>query len=191
MKARNAVAGVVIGLGALTVAPLASAQGYFGASFGSTDAGNGIAQGLITSGTVDGSDSGFKLFGGYQFSQNLALEVAYVDLGQTTYSGNFFGVPVTNGKIEASGVNGSLVGTFPVNPSFSFFAKAGLFAWSADARDITGGIPFSASDDGVDISFGIGGAFHINRNLSLRAEWERYDAIDDISLLSIGLAYRF
>lgn len=193
MKARSAVAAVLLGLGVLAVAPVSSAQNlYVGASFGSTDASDGIAvPGLITSGTVDGKDSGFKIFGGYQFSPNLALEVAYVDLGELTYSGTFGGLPVSNGKVETSGLNTSLVGTFPVNPNFSFFAKAGVFAWSADARDITGGLPFSGSDDGADFSFGFGGAFQIDRNLSLRAEWERYDANDDISLLSVGLAYRF
>jgi len=193
MKARNAVAAVLIGLGGLTLSTVASAQNFYvGGSFGSTDAGDGNAiPGLITSGTVDGKDSGFKIFGGYHFSPNLALEVAYVDLGELTYSGTFGGLPVTNGKVETSGLNTSLVGTFPVNPNFSFFAKAGLFAWSADARDVTGGLPFSGSDNGGDFSFGFGGAFQIDRNLSLRAEWERYDANDDISLLSIGLAYRF
>ena len=193
MKARNAVAVVLLGLGALTATPIASAQGfYIGGSFGSTDAGDGNAiPDLITSGTTDGKDSGFKIFGGYHFSPNLAVELAYVDLGTLTYSGTFGGLSVSNGKVETSGLNTSLVGTFPVNPNFSLFAKAGIFAWSADARDITGGLPFSGTESGGDFSFGFGGAIQIDRNFSLRVEWERLQANDDISLLSAGFAYRF
>lgn len=193
MDARNAVAAALLGLGILTASALASAQSFYvGGSFGSTDASDGNAvPGLITSGPVDGKDSGFKLFGGYQFTKNLAAELAYVDLGTLTYSGTFLGAPVTNGRLETTGLNMSLVGTFPVNPSFSLFAKAGIFVWTADARDVTGGAPFSGSQDDSDLSFGFGGAFQIGPRLSLRGEWERYEAIDNISLLSIGLAYGF
>ena len=193
MKARNMFAAAVLGLGALTAVSQASAQGfYIGGSVGESDAdeGNAIPD-LITSGPVDGKDSGMKFFGGYQFNRNLAVELAYVDLGKVTYSGTFGGLPVTGGRVETSGFNVSVVGTLPLNPSFSLFAKAGLFAWEAEARDITGGAPFSGKEDGGDLSFGFGGAYNLTKNFSLRAEWEQFEAVDKISLLSVGVAYRF
>jgi len=66
-----------------------------------------------------------------------------------------------------------------------------MFAWDAKARDVTGGLPFSGSDDGADLSFGFGGAYNLTKNFSLRAEWEQFEAVDKISLLSVGVAYRF
>lgn len=192
MKATRMFAAAALGLGVLLAASQASAQGYMGASFGNTDADEGNAvPDLITSGTVDGKDSGFKLFGGYQFNKNLAVELAYVDLGKLTYSGLFGGLPVTGGNVETTGFNVSAVGVLPLNASFSLFAKAGLFAWQAKARDTTGGAPFSGKEDDADISFGFGGAYHLNRNFSVRAEWEQYEAVDKISLVSIGVTYGF
>jgi len=193
MKARNLFAAAVLGLGALMAVSQASAQGfYIGGSVGESDAdeGNAIPD-LITSGPVDGKDSGMKFFGGYQFNQNLAVELAYVDLGKATYSGTFGGSPVTGGSVKTSGLNASVVGTLPLNPSFSLFAKAGLFTWEAKARDTTGGLPFSGKEDGGDLSYGFGGAYNLTKNFSLRAEWEQFEAVDKISLLSVGVAYKF
>ncbi|MDH5210327.1 MAG: hypothetical protein OEW96_01440, partial [Betaproteobacteria bacterium] len=67
----------------------------------------------------------------------------------------------------------------------------GVFAWEAKARDVTGGVPFSGKDDGADLSFGFGGAYNVTTNFSVRAEWELFEAVDSISLLSVGVAYRF
>lgn len=193
MNASRLLAAAVLSLGALLAASQASAQGfYIGGSIGQSDADDGNAiPDLITSGTVDGSDTGFKFFGGFQFNQNLGLELAYVDLGEATYSGNFLGAPVTGGSVETTGFNVSAVGTVPVNPSFSLFGKVGFFMWEAKARDITAGAPFSGSEDDVDLSFGFGAAYHLNKNFSVRAEWEQFEAVDSISLLSIGVAYKF
>lgn len=193
MKTAKMFAVAVLGSGALLAASQASAQGfYIGGSFGQSDYDDGNAvPALITSGTVDGSDTGFKFFGGYQFSPNLGVEVAYVDLGKATYSGTFLGDSVTGGKIETTGFNVSAVGTLPVNPSFSLFAKVGLFLWDAKASDVTAGVPFSATDDDLDVSFGIGAAYNMTSKFSIRAEWEQFKAVDSVSLLSIGVAYKF
>jgi len=193
MRARKMFAAAVLGLSALMAVSQALAQGfYIGGSVGESDADDGNAiPGLITSGPVDGKDSGMKFFGGYQFNQNLAVEVAYVDLGKATYSGTFGGSPVTGGTVKTSGINASAVGTLPLNPSFSLFAKAGIYTWEAKARDVTGGVPFSGKEDGGDLSFGFGGAYNLTKNFSLRAEWEQFEAVDKISLLSVGVAYKF
>jgi len=193
MNSRTLIAAAVLGLGALMASPQVPAQGfYMGASVGTTDADDGsVIPDLIDSGSVDGKDSGFKIFGGYAFTQSLALEFAYLDLGKISYSGTFGGLPVTGGQIETTAFNFSAVGTLPLNPSFSLFAKAGVLFWDAKARDTTGGTPFSASDDGSDLSLGLGATYHFNKNLGLRAEWEQFDAGDGISLLSVGAVYKF
>ena len=174
---------------------LASAQdagGYVGGSLGQSnfDDGNAIPD-LITSGTVHGTDTGYKIFVGYQFNQNFGLEFAYVDLGEASYRGSYFGLSVTGGTVKVSGLNISAVGTLPLNPSFALFGKVGMFSWDAKANDITGGVPFSGKDDGTDLSFGLGASYNINKNVSVRGEWERYQAIGDIDLLSVGLVVKF
>jgi hypothetical protein len=85
----------------------------------------------------------------------------------------------------------SVVGTIPLNPSFALFGKVGLFAWDADMRDVTGSFGYWQTTYDVDISYGFGASFQFNRNVAVQAEWEQFEAIDSISLLSVGLVYRF
>jgi OmpA-OmpF porin, OOP family len=192
MSRIRAIAVTLLVLGGLVAAPQAMGQFYLGGSVGKSDFDDGNAvPDLITSGTVDGSDSGFKIFGGYQFNKNLALELAWVDLGKASYSGTFLGAPVTGGSVDTTGLNFSVVGILPLNPSFELFGKIGFFTWEANARDTTGGVPFSGKADGTDVSFGIGASYNINRNLSVRAEWEQFKAVDTISLLSLGIVFKF
>jgi OOP family OmpA-OmpF porin len=193
MKLTKRIAAAVLALGTLLAVSQASAQGFYvGGSFGSSDADNGNAiPDLITAGSVDGKDSGNKFYGGYQFSRNLGLELAFVDLGKAGYSGTFSGSPVTGGTVKTSGLNFSAVGTWPIGANVDFFGKIGFFAWESKASDVTGGIPFSGKADGTDLSFGVGGAYNITKNFSIRAEWEQFKAVDNISMLSVGVAYKF
>jgi len=192
MRAAQSIATAVLVLSGLVAASQASAQGfYIGGSVGKSDFDDNNTTGLITSGTVDGKDTGIKIFGGYQFNQNFGVELAYVDLGKASYSGFFGAAPVTGGTVKTSGLNISAVGTLPLGSGFALFGKAGLFTWEAKANDTTGGLPFSATDDGVDLSLGIGASYDFTKNFAIRAEWERFKAVGDIDLLSVGVVYKF
>jgi OOP family OmpA-OmpF porin len=194
MKAsmKKILAASAIALSGTLAATQASAQAFIGGSLGQSDIDDEITTGLITSGTVDGKDTGWKLFGGYMFNQHFGVEGAYVDLGEVSYSGDFNGSPVTGGNVEVSGFNIAAIGSYPINEQFSVFGKIGLFLWDAEASDTTGGAPFSAKEDGTDISFGLGVGYNFTRNLGVRAEWELFKTDDaDASLISIGVLWRF
>lgn len=198
MNTLKTITGTMLASSILAAAPLAQAQAqaqerfYLGASAGSSDIDDAMAAGLITSGPVDGKDSGTKIFGGYRFGRNLALELAYVDLGKLTYSGDFSGTPVTGGTVKVSGFNTSLVAMHQTTPQLGLFAKAGLFAWDAKASDLTGGVPFSAKDDGVDLSLGIGADYFFTKNVGARIEWEHFKLDPgNASLLSAGVLVKF
>ena len=170
----------------------ASAQAYLGGSIGQSDIDDQITTGLITGGSVDGKDSAFKIFGGYMFNRHFGLEATYVDLGEVRYSGNFFGLPVSGGRLAVTGLNISALGALPIGERFSVFGKIGLFMWEAEASDTTGGVPFSARQDGTDPSFGIGLGYQFTRNLGVRAEWEMFTTDDaESSLVTVGLLWRF
>lgn len=170
----------------------ASAQAFLGGSIGQSDVDEEVASGLITSGSVDGKDTAWKLFGGYMFSRNLGIEGAYVDLGEVSYSGEFFGSPVTGGKVGITGFTIAALGSLPVSEQFSVFGKLGLFVWEAEASDTTGGVPFSDKADGTDLMFGIGLGYQFTRNLGVRAEYEMFAADEaDAGLVSVGIVWRF
>jgi OOP family OmpA-OmpF porin len=199
MRTTRLLVAVLLVLGGPVAAFPALAQPgfYIGAGAGSSSFDNDIATGLFTSGTVDTSSSGFKLFGGYQFGEHFGVELSYVDLGKANYSGSYYGVPVTGGKVEVWGLNISLVGTLPLNPTFALFGKVGLFAWEAKSKDTTGGVAFSGSLTGADYSIGAGLSFSFTKNLGARVEWERfglsgyYYDLGNVDMLSLGVVYRF
>ena len=189
---KRAFAAIGVASTLLIAAGQASAQAYVGASIGQSDIDDEITTGLITSGSVDGKDSAFKVFGGYMFNRHFGIEGAYVDLGEASYSGFFGAATVTGGSVEVTGFNVSALGAYPINEQFSVFGKIGLFIWEAEASDTTGGAPFSATADGTDLSFGVGVGYNFTRNLGVRAEWEMFKTDDaDATLLSLGVLWRF
>jgi hypothetical protein len=99
----------------------------------------------MTSGTVDAKSIAFKFFGGYQFNRYLGAELAYVDLGNLVYSGEFSGTPVTNGKVGVKGLDVSAIRTVALSEKVSAFGTLGLFIWEAHATDIAPGATFIAT----------------------------------------------
>jgi len=193
MNTRRFAVALLAAAGALFSAQ-SLAQVYVGFSAGRSDVDESmVIPGLIDpGGRVDGKDGAFKLFGGYQFNPNFALEAALVDLGDVSYSGTFAGAPVTGGRIQNSGINLSAVGVVPLGERFVVFGKAGMFLWYSEARDVTGGFLFYSEEDGADLSVGLGASVALGQRVSLRAEWERFDMSNtDVDLVTVGFAFRF
>lgn len=192
MDIRKALAAFALALSGALAATHASAQFFLGGSIGQSDVDDEITTGLIDSGSVDGKDTAWKIFGGYMFNRHFGIEAAYINAGEVSYSGTFSGFPVTGGKVELTAFNVSVLGNLPINEQFSVFGKVGLFSWEAEASDITGGFPFSGSEDGTDISFGVGVGYNFTPNFGVRAEYELFQTDNaDASLISIGLVWRF
>jgi len=147
---------------------------------------------------TDDTDTGWKLYAGNRFNENLAVEFGFADLGQTTVkgSGTFFGVPaIVSGEWDTSAFFGAVVGVLPVSENFSLFGKAGLAYWDVDLKGAGG----SESDSGLGWMAGAGLQFDINRTVGLRVEWENYFDVgddnktgqSDVQLLSAGVVFRF
>ncbi len=160
--------------------------------------------------SLDDSDTGFGLAVGYQVNENFATELAYVDLGETSYAAEG---TVTDGLADypasfglsqtAAGPVFSLLGIVPIGERFSVFARAGLALMSVDADvDVTiDGVADSAkaSTDRSNGVYGLGGEFSMSNRFGIRLEWNRYASVGseditgdtDIDLISIGLRYNF
>ncbi len=160
--------------------------------------------------TLDDSDTGFGLAGGYQVNRNFAAELAYVDLGEISYSANG---TVTDGVDDfdaglgldqsASGPVFSVLGIVPIGERFSVFGRLGVALMSVDADATVSIDGESASDsagtDRSNLVYGIGGEFSINRRFGVRLGWDRYAEVGsddlagevDVDLISLGLRYNF
>jgi len=170
------------------VAGTAAAQGYIGVGAGITtfDLCDDLNALGLTS--CDDKDTGWKLFGGYKFTPNFAVEGAWIDLGEVSASDGF--VTVTG---EVDGFQIAAVGIFPINPQFGIFGKVGAYMWDVSATASAPGFASaSASDDGTDIMFGAGVSWNFTSNFGLRAEWERFDIDGDgLDFLSVGVQFNF
>jgi len=144
----------------------------------------------ITNPSVDDSDSGFKIFGGYQFSRNWGVEVGYVDFGKAGLSGSMLGIPFT-GDLGVTALTVAGTGTMPMNESFSLLGKVGMWNWDAKASVAALGTAGSASDSGTDLFFGVGLRYNLSKNLGLQLEVEQYSGDDSITYTSLGLRYKF
>ena len=150
--------------------------------------------------TADDSDTAFKIYGGYKFTPNFAIEGGYVDGGEYKVSGSdsFFGT--ASATFEASGFNIAAVGIIPLSDRFSLHGKAGIFLWDLDVS-VTSSTQGSGSlsESGTDPMFGVGGTFNITQRLGIVVEYEKYLSVgeedvtgeQDVDVLGVGVVLNF
>ncbi|HVL35687.1 MAG TPA: outer membrane beta-barrel protein [Burkholderiales bacterium] len=192
MKITRVLVASLVAAAGLLYGPAAPAQLYVGASAGRAGYDRAITEGLITAGPVEERSLAFKLYGGYHFARQFAVEGGYYDLGKVAYSGAFRGAPVSDGEVAVSGFAAFALGSVPLSEAFSVFGKLGLLGWQVRARDITAGQPFTDKWRGRDLALGAGISVLLKGNMGGRLEWERFK-VDDarIVLVSVGLDLRF
>lgn len=154
-----------------------------------------------TSISNDDRDTGFKIFGGYQFNRFFALEGGYFDLGKFGFTATTVPAGTLNGNIKLTGGNLDAVGILPITKMFSAFARVGVtYAEAKDSFAGTGLVNVtnpSPSKSDANYKAGLGLQYAFNDSLGMRLEAERYrinDAVGnrgDIDLFSVGLVYRF
>ncbi len=144
---------------------------YLGGTIGSSDA-SSYCEG--ETGCED-SDTAWKLFGGYQYSNILSGEIGYVNLGDLHKNGE-------NSDISAFTANA--VGSIQVTERFDVFAKLGAMRWSSDNT--------IKDKDGFGVTYGLGVKMRLSDSTKIRVEWEKHPSIEtdndesDVNMLSVG-----
>lgn len=143
----------------------------------------------FTVSACDDSDTAWKAFAGYRFHRNFAGEISYMNAGE--YTGTVtVGATSATVTTDATAWGLAALGIFPVADRFDLFGKIGFVSGESDATVTVGGSTVSVGDSGTELHYGLGAVYNLSRNLGVRAEWENVDDAD-ISVLSIGLQYRF
>ncbi|MGB5598977.1 MAG: outer membrane beta-barrel protein [Thiothrix litoralis] len=179
---------------------------YGGASIGQTSdstCNSVVDQGGALLGNVDcPTPSGWKIFGGYKITPNLAVEGSYIDFGDATTSGTIPVIPGLNAvpnatalSSSATGFNVSGVASVAATDEVNLFGKAGMMMWDKKtAVTIQNVGPTAAtvtqetSTDGVGISLGAGAEYKINDNWGIRGEVEHFDGLNS-NLYSAGATF--
>ena len=139
---------------------------------------------------VDERDTGFKLFGGYDYSEHLTVEGFYADMGSASLSSPFSGQP--DGEIDYTTLGASALWYFWRNgESKGKNLRKGLQAYAH------GGLSFinnSSSlnytqDHSVQVQYGAGLEYGLNNGVALRAGIDLYDK--DAGMVFVGVLKRF
>jgi len=126
------------------------------------------------------SDIAYKLFAGYQFNKNWALEAFWANLGEAVVSsttGSSFNV-----EYKTFGAGGLY--RYPLSDRWDIFAKAGAGRLENNVR----GIAVERVED-YFIFGGVGVTWNMTGTWDLRAEYEYFDT--DAQQLSINVIKRF
>lgn len=159
------------------------------------------AQFNIDSIKSDRTDTGYKLFGGYDFNNYLSIEGGYFALGQTDFTAQLTPAAALLGQTKFKGLNLDLVGSLPINDRFSAFGSVGLtYAERKDKFFPSEAVYIqypNSNNKNTNPKLGLGLQYQMNPAWALRFEVERYrlnDAIDkkgNMDLVSLGLVYKF
>ena len=139
---------------------------------------------------VDDRDTGFKLFGGYDFSEHLTVEGFYTDLGSTRLSSPFSEQP--DGEIDYTTLGVSALWYFWRNgenkgknlrKGFQVYAHGGLsFINNSSSLNYE-------QDHSVQLQYGAGLEYGLNNGIALRAGVDLYDK--DAGMVFVGVLKRF
>ena len=193
-KALVAVLGVTAAAFAFPAAAQNLSAVYIGGGIGQSKAKDGCSGVSGPGVSCDDKDTSFRLFGGYQFTPNISAELGYADHGKAKLSG-----PGGTDELAATAWDLSGIFQWPFsNTGFSVFGRLGLYV---------GKVELSGPDHGdktsSNVTFGLGAGYDFNRNIGVRAEWQRYSKMKarndatgvedegDVDALSIGVLYRF
>jgi OOP family OmpA-OmpF porin len=186
-------------LAALAVALSAASASAFAAD---NDSGVYLGGGVgYSAHSVDGcdnrdcskSDVGFKVFGGYQFNPNFALEAAYIDLGKIKASNSYL-----TETLATTSFTLAAVGMVPMNNSASFLAKLGMHASRSKYRLDSKFVNEAIDDSHTGVLLGVGAQYKFTNNLIGRVEWEWLSQANrirndkgDVNLLTANIIYKF
>jgi OOP family OmpA-OmpF porin len=170
------LAKALVGAAALAALSVHAEGLYVGGSLGTTRYKGDDIGGLST----DRSSTGGKVYGGYEITPNVAVELGYADVGKASSAA---------ADVKGHGVFVDAVGKVPLMDNLSALGRIGAFNGHAKSNN-------GPSDSGTDVKVGLGLQYDLNKQASIRGEWERYrfkafDTKADADMYSIGVNYKF
>jgi len=161
-----------------------------------------IGAGLTTTAVRrDARDTGYKLFGGYQFNRYFALEGGYFDLGRFNFTADTAPAGSLEGQLRLRGLNLDLVGTLPLGERLSALGRVGAASTkTSDTFSGTGAVHVldaHPSQRATSLKVGAGLQYAFSPYLIMRGEAERYRVKDatggngHVNLVSVSLVFPF
>jgi len=149
--------------------------------------GAGIGEASQSAEGFDGSDTTFRVFGGYSFNPYLAVEGGYVDGGEQTDTQGPVRIAVKSDGFFVAGL-----AKLPLGKYVAPYLKVGFVTYDSTATVSSGNVSISDSESESDLLYGVGFEFKLGDHFRLRAEYEKIDVSDaDFDIISLAAAYKF
>jgi hypothetical protein len=163
-----------------------AAGGYLGAAVVNSDVGARESSGKL------------GLQGAYRFHDRLALELAYLDLGEWNWieacPGPCIPEDITRFRLDAQRFDLAIAGTLPLTSRLQLYARAGVARLSSRLRGnhmLSGPITDERDTDTVGVA-GAGAQFRVWRQVSLNLQWDRLDSkLGELDSLWVGARVSF
>jgi OOP family OmpA-OmpF porin len=154
------------------------------------------AQGLT--GAVDNDTSNFnsRVYGGYQFTPNAAVDFAYLTLGEVDVTARVTAPVDATVKIDSNvdGFEFVVTGACPISYRTDLTARLGGVYYDAEGgADLAGAVvgTVDVEDDGVAFTGGVGFSRKIGSNWIWRGGWQNVNVDKLHRLFLTGIACRF
>lgn len=117
---------------------------------------------------------GWKAFAGYKFTDNLAVEGTYYNLGKVeeSYEHATYGTIKATG--EATGIGLSGVYSYEILDNLDLFGKLGAVQWNLEGKAKSTYGTATDDQDGISVIYGGGASYKFTDNLAIRGEYEHY-----------------
>lgn len=137
--------------------------------------------------------SAYKFFGGWQFSRNFGVELAYTDLGKASSSSPGFDQTI---KVRATDV--TLFAQWPLLERLALFGKVGGYYASTSVDTTQAAGTTRGKESRGNLTYGGGIQWYVTQGLAVRGEGQKYMKVgggtigdSDYSVYSVGLLYKF
>jgi OOP family OmpA-OmpF porin len=165
------------------------AQPYVGLSIGSANYKDSCAGTAFSCG---GSDTAFRILGGYQLTPYVALEAGFSELGT---------VGASNGDhADLSAIDVSAVGTWRIANRFALLGRLGGYWGNSDVTiGPTPAVPAVfppppppptsgwQSGHSTNITYGFGASYDLTHSATFRLEWQRFKGLGNVPKIDIDV----
>ena len=179
---------------AIAIAAIASMTAS--TAFADAYIGGGIGQGHVNldcegAATCKTTNTGYKIFGGYKFTPNIAGEVTYFDFGKARAADPGLSLDL---KATGFGLGVAFLGDFA--PQWSGVARLGIASNKVKASATLGSLAGSDSETSTNAYAGFGIGYEISKGLALTGAIDFTRAkisgeSGNLRLVTVGLTYGF
>jgi OmpA-OmpF porin, OOP family len=166
----------LLAFGTLTSFPVVQAAGwYVGTGVGEANASDDFSG--VELRAEDNKPAG-TLFGGYELTRNIAIEIGIANAGEFKAKGTAGGQPATH-RLEISGVQAGVIGLWPVSDRIALLGRIGAYRWDADSESLRNGVLRTGSASGTTGTVGFGVTYDFARAWRLRGEAQTFGKVGD------------